>query len=178
MNFYGNKLLFCTKEEFDKLTLEQMEGVDTAFCVKPNIKFHDEIKRVQSKKKVFLGGTCNDSTWRNDLIQKLQIDYFNPVVENWTPECQEEEINQRKCCDFVLYCITPKMMGVYSIAEVVDDSNKRPSKTLYVQVNSDDKYSFSSSQIKSLEAVKKMISSNGAICFDTLKDVAKFLNKQ
>ena len=29
---------------------------------------------MQSKKKVFLGGTCNDSTWRNDLIQKLQID--------------------------------------------------------------------------------------------------------
>ena len=48
------------------------------------------------------------------------------------------------------------MMGVYSIAEVVDDSNKRPSKTLYVQVNSDDKYSFSSSQIKSLEVVKKL----------------------
>ena len=33
MNFYGNKLLFCTKEEFDKLTLEQMEGVDTAVYV-------------------------------------------------------------------------------------------------------------------------------------------------
>jgi len=31
-NFYGNKLLFCTKEEFDNLTIEQMEGVDTAFC--------------------------------------------------------------------------------------------------------------------------------------------------
>lgn len=31
LDFYGNKLLFCTKEEFDKLTLEQMEGVDTAF---------------------------------------------------------------------------------------------------------------------------------------------------
>jgi len=32
-NFYGNKLLFCTKEEFDNLTVEQMEGVDTAFYV-------------------------------------------------------------------------------------------------------------------------------------------------
>lgn len=31
MDFYGNKLLFCTKEEFDNLTVEQMEGVDTAF---------------------------------------------------------------------------------------------------------------------------------------------------
>jgi diaminopimelate epimerase len=34
MDFYGNKLLLCkTKEEFDNLTLKQMEGYDTAFCV-------------------------------------------------------------------------------------------------------------------------------------------------
>jgi hypothetical protein len=133
---------------------------------------------MKSNKKVFLGGTCNSSTWRNDLIKKLEINYFNPVVENWTPECQEEEIKQRNCCDFVLYCITPKMIGFYSIAEVVDDSNKRPNKTLYVQLNSDGNSLFSFSQIKSLDAVKKMISSNGALCFETLEDVAKFLNKQ
>lgn len=30
-NFFGNKLGVCTKEEFDSLTVEQMEGVDTAF---------------------------------------------------------------------------------------------------------------------------------------------------
>lgn len=133
---------------------------------------------MKSNKKVFLGGTCNGSTWRNDLIKKLEINYFNPVVEDWTPECQEEEIKQRNCCDFVLYCITPKMIGVYSIAEVVDDSNKRPNKTLYVQLDTDERSLFSFSQIKSLDAVKKMISSNGALCFETLEDVAKFLNKQ
>ena len=133
---------------------------------------------MKSNKKVFLGGTCNESTWRKEIIKKLEIDYFNPVVEDWTPECQEEEIKQRKSCDFVLYCITPKMTGSYSIAEVVDDSNKRPSKTLYVQLNSDDDCYFSDAQIRSLKAVKKMISLNGALCFDTLEDVAKFLNKQ
>ena len=28
-------------------------------------------------KKVFLGGTCNDSIWRDKLIEMLTIDYFN-----------------------------------------------------------------------------------------------------
>jgi hypothetical protein len=46
-------------------------------------------------KKVFLGGTCNGSTWRDSLVKSLKIDYFNPVVKNWTPECQAEEIKQR-----------------------------------------------------------------------------------
>lgn len=30
-NFFGNKLGICTKEELDNLTVERMEGVDTAF---------------------------------------------------------------------------------------------------------------------------------------------------
>ena len=40
--------------------------------------------------KVFLWGTCNESTWRDKLIPKLEninFGYFNPVVEDWTPEC-------------------------------------------------------------------------------------------
>ena len=82
-------------------------------------------------KKVFLGGTCNESTWRDKLIKMLEIDYFNPVVDDWTEECYQEELRQREICDYCLYVITPRMTGVYSIAEVVDDSNKRPEKTIF-----------------------------------------------
>ena len=38
------------------------------------------------KNKVFLGGTCNNSTWREELIPQLKIDYYNPVVKDWTLE--------------------------------------------------------------------------------------------
>jgi len=34
-------------------------------------------------KRVFLGGTCNNSKWRDVLIPRLKIDYFNPVVDDW-----------------------------------------------------------------------------------------------
>ena len=50
-------------------------------------------------------GTCNESTWREDLIKKLEIDYFNPVVNDWTLECMVEERKQRENCDFCLYVI-------------------------------------------------------------------------
>lgn len=57
--------------------------------------------------KIFLGGTCNGSQWREALIPLLTIDYFNPVVEDWTLECQEREIRERESADLVLYTITP-----------------------------------------------------------------------
>lgn len=130
-----------------------------------------------TKTKVFLGGTCNNSTWRDKLIPLLKIDYFNPVVDDWTPECQDEEIRQRESCDYCLYTITPKMTGVYSIAEVVDDSNKRSEKTILCVLDEDDESSFSETQIKSLKQVKEMVKNNGANVFDSLEDIASFLNK-
>ena len=126
--------------------------------------------------KVFLGGTCNESTWREVLIPMLNIDYFNPVVEDWTPDCMEEEIRQREKCDFVLYVITPRMTGVYAIAEVVDDSNKRPDKTLFCILESDGEDRFNKAQLKSLSQVYTMVSKNGVICVESLEDLAFFIN--
>lgn len=127
-------------------------------------------------KKVFLGGTTNKTNWREDLIKDLKIDYFDPVVDDWDEEAQKEEIKQRKECDFVLYVITPKMEGVYSIAEVVDDSNKRPEKTIFCYLTDDDGKEFSEHQIKSLDMVVEMIKENGGKAFTSLGEVSDYLN--
>ena len=142
--------------------------------------------------KVFLGGTCNNSVWREKLIPMLECEYFNPVVEDWTPECMIEEIRQRNECEYCLYTITPSMTGVYSIAEAVDDSNKKPNRTIFCVLNADvslgevdkkyklyqypnGKTSFSIGEMKSLNQVGAMIEKNGGKYFNTLEDVAIFL---
>lgn len=41
--------------------------------------------------KVFLGGTCANTTWREELIKLIKgISYFNPVVDDWTLEAQKK----------------------------------------------------------------------------------------
>jgi hypothetical protein len=128
-------------------------------------------------KKVFLGGTCNESTWRDTLIPMLKVEYFNPVVEDWTPECQDEEIKQRENCDYVLYTLTPDMIGVYSIAEVVEDSIKRPSKTIFCVLQFGNKKRFERDAMKSMVAVGEMVERNGGIfVVDDLDHVADILN--
>ena len=129
-------------------------------------------------KKVFLGGTCNGSTWRDKLISKLTIDYFNPVVDDWDEEAYQEELRQREICDYVLYVITPKMSGVYSIAEVIDDSNKQPKKTVFCFLTKDENKSFNKGQIKSLMKVGKMVKINGGKWCHDLDQVATYLNKK
>ena len=128
--------------------------------------------------KVFLGGTCNESTWRNRMMIYLHddgLEYFNPVIDDWMEDCMKKEIQERQVCDFCLYAITPKMIGVYSIAEVVDDSNKRPEKTVLVLLRDDGKDHFNEGQWKSLGSVARMVKLNGGQVFDHLKSAALWM---
>ena len=76
------------------------------------------------RNRIFLGGTCAETTWRNELMPMLydyDCDWFNPVVKNWTPECQAiEEDEKNNKCNVHLYVITSEMIGVYSIAEIIN----------------------------------------------------------
>lgn len=126
--------------------------------------------------KVFLGGTCNGSLWRDELIKKLKIDYFNPIVEDWNDAAKLKERFERINCDFCLYVITPLMAGVYSIAEVIDDSNKRPDKTIFCYMEYDKPARFSKQQLHSLEEVSQMVQRNGGKCLKNLDQVASYLN--
>ena len=126
--------------------------------------------------KVFLGGTCAESKWRDELIEMLEIDSFNPIVSDWDSEAQQRELEERESCDFVLYVITPEMQGVYSIAEVVDDSNKQPDKTLFCVLQEGGNKEFTEGQLKSLSAVMDMVDRNGALVFADLEDIADWLN--
>ncbi len=126
--------------------------------------------------KVFLGGTVNNSTWREEIMPRLEIDYFNPTVDEWTDEAYKKELFEREHCDFCLYVLTPKLTGFYSIAEAIDDSNKRPQKTIFCYIPEDQDKKFGKFQIKSMNAVGKMIKKNGALWLDSIDEVVDYLN--
>lgn len=126
--------------------------------------------------KVFLGGTINGSLWRDEVIGKITMDYFNPVVDEWSEQDVLNEEREKEICDWLLFVITPLMAGVYSIAEAVDASNKCPEKTIFCVLDEDGGSTWSEFQVKSLNQVKKMIRGNGAVVLDGLDDVIRFLN--
>ena len=130
------------------------------------------------KVKVFLGGTCASSTWREELIPQLgeNIEAFNPVVPNWTPECQAEEDMHRETDDICLYVITPEGEGFYSFVEVTDDSNKRPEKTVLCVLTEANGKKFEGHTLKCVLKTMKVVAKNGVVVFDNLEALANFLN--
>lgn len=136
------------------------------------------VENRKSTKKVFLGGTCGTSTWRDKLIPMLTIDYFNPVVTEWTESDKKREIRERKKADYLLYVITPAMKGVYSIAELIEDCHLHKDKTIYCYLPKENGNSFSKIQIDSLDAVGEMVEEIGGQWAKDLKEVSMILNDE
>src|SRR2546421_2214245 len=83
-------------------------------------------------------------------------------------------MKEKKECDFMLYTITKEILGFYSIAEVVDDSNKKPDRTIFCYLEEGfDKY-----QLESLKATTRLVKENGAQVFTSLEEVAEYLNSE
>ena len=140
-----------------------------------NPRFYRKKRRIYDM-KVFLGGTCSGWKWRDKLQPLLKCDFYNPIVRNWSEEDRLKEVHERETSDYVLYGITNGIKGVYSIAEVVDDSNKRPEKTLFLNLYKEDERNFTKQMSHSLKAVENLLRENGVRCFDSIESVENFLN--
>ncbi len=128
------------------------------------------------RNKIFLGGTCANTTWRDDLIRMLNnIPYFNPVVQDWTISAQEREIIEKEdYCNIHFYCITSEMKGVFSIAEVIDSVHTKGKRTILQVIPK----GFEDYQLRSLQAVVDLVNTRGGIAYidNDLSRASRILN--
>jgi len=67
-----------------------------------------------------LFGTCGSSTWREDFMRhydELGISYYNPQVENWTPQDAVIEAEHLINDQIILFPVTGETYGTGSLAE-------------------------------------------------------------
>ena len=130
---------------------------------------------------IFLGGTCSGSAWREDFLKLIEeknpkIRCFNPIVDNWTKECIDLENFVKYHSKYHIYVITPNMVGVYSIAEMVDSVHDKTKKVyFYIQdtdIDSDgNTITWKSQEKNSLNAVANMLILHGAYKSESLEDM-------
>ena len=131
------------------------------------------------KLSIFLGGTCSGSTWREELLKKLNgdtIDAFNPVVPDWTPECQKEEDYHKENDDINLFVITPEANSPYSLFEIGVEASVHPERTVVCFLDNQNGTHFSSQQAKAYAKIAKDLKGKVAV-YDNLDDLAADLNR-
>lgn len=132
------------------------------------------------KPLVFLGGTWNDSTWRDRVIQQLTIDYYNPIIKDrpWTPEDARIENHVKSLADILLFVITPLQHGFYSIAELTYAACKTiDRKVIIAFINEDDNVSFTVRQSKSNAQIVELLKNEKNVTFaNSIQEVVEILN--
>ena len=133
---------------------------------------------------VFLGGTCANANWRPSFINELvkagvsASTIFNPIVPDWTPECQAAEDVAKATAKYNLfYLCDPKQEGnpvsVYSLVEAVMGLYDQPSNTVVVFDNAGYNGQALKSLAKSEQDMRKRFP-NGLI-FGSRDEALKFL---
>lgn len=131
---------------------------------------------------VFLGGTCNGSSWREKVMAELKVPYFNPIVENWTEADRDNEERAKKAASYLLYVLTPKQQGIYSLVEAaVDLLHTKDKFVVLAFLPDDDGEAYSDSDWKSILAAVRLLSDStenpfAKVC-DSVDTAIAFLNK-
>lgn len=81
------------------------------------------------KYEVFLGGSCNPTTWRQDVaiptLKDLGITYYNPQVSHWGPELIELEYQAKQNATVLFFVIDNQTRSVASMIEAAHISGRR-----------------------------------------------------
>lgn len=81
--------------------------------------------------QIFLGGSCNPTTWRQSVaipyLEMNGITYYNPQVDDWTPEVVKIERNAKQSAQVLLFVIDKQTRSTVSLVESAfmagDDKN-------------------------------------------------------
>ena len=89
-------------------------------------KLSMKLRQIRQRKLLtrlaFLGGSCNPTTWRQDtlipLLKRRNVTFFNPQVEDWTPECVYEEAIAKEKAKILFFVIDNTTRALASMIEV------------------------------------------------------------
>ena len=72
--------------------------------------------------QVFLGGSCNPTTWRFDhcipTLTDAGITFYNPQVDDWSPRLVELEEQAKQSSDWLFFVIDNQTRGIASMVEL------------------------------------------------------------
>ncbi|XP_053694583.1 uncharacterized protein LOC128742285 [Sabethes cyaneus] len=94
-------------------------------------KFDEPATEAAAGPEVFLGGSCNPTTWRADVaiptLDRLGISFYNPQVSQWTPDLLELEHRAKekaKVLFFVMDSQTRSTAGAIEVAHIAGRNSK------------------------------------------------------
>lgn len=186
--------VYMTFGEFCLLAKKLKNGLDRG--IPRSVQFSrllekDQEKHIRGIKKnsrtvhsydVFLGGSCNPTTWRKDLavpyLQEAGVSFYNPQVDHWSQDLIEIEHAAKENSSILFYVIDSQTRNVVSDIETANFAGNH--KNLVLVIHSQDAVAGSvvaGEQIsveeakdiqEALTVLHKVTSNEGILVFDNI----------
>lgn len=96
-----------------------------------------KLSKSMCKSEVFLGGSCNPTTWRTDIaipmLNNMGITFYNPQVSQWRPELLEAEYYAKENATVMFFVMDNQTRGVSALIEVAHLAGCRRKLILVIQ---------------------------------------------
>lgn len=140
--------VYMTFGEFCLLAKKLKNGLDRG--IPRSVQFSrllekDQEKHIRGIKKnsrsphnydVFLGGSCNPTTWRKDLaipyLQDAGVSFYNPQVDHWSQDLIEIEHAAKESSAILLYVIDSQTRNVVSDIETANFAGNHKNLVLVI----------------------------------------------
>lgn len=111
------------------LLIQRVYGIDVITCPSArrstrHSKREQALEQDQQSNnyQVFLGGSCNPTTWRHDqaipYFQSRSVSFYNPQRPDWTPDLIEIEHRAKELAPLLFFVIDHDTRALASIVEV------------------------------------------------------------
>lgn len=92
--------------------------------------------RNQLVNQVFLGGSCDPTTWRQDVaipfLEEEGCHYYNPQVEDWSPDLMKIEAEAKLTSAVLLFVLDSQTRALATLNEIIEFSVRGQQKVIIV----------------------------------------------
>ncbi|KAL0276298.1 UNVERIFIED_CONTAM: hypothetical protein PYX00_003897 [Menopon gallinae] len=146
--------------------------------------------KTMRKYDVFLGGSCNPTTWRKDIaipkLKEMNISYYNPQVSQWRPDLLELEYQAKENSAVMFFVIDNQTRGVSTLVEVAHIAGSKRNLTLVIQSYTQEKQTICGEVISQREyedlrngqeVLRELVESQNMVVFNDIHDALKWTEK-
>lgn len=94
-------------------------GTLASLCAKQQESGH-----VDSEVSVFLGGSCNPTTWRKNIaipiLERAGVSYYNPQVDDWSEDLVALEAKHKQGAKVLLFVVNGSTRSIASMVEAAE----------------------------------------------------------
>ncbi|XP_016656061.1 uncharacterized protein LOC100161026 isoform X3 [Acyrthosiphon pisum] len=188
--------VYMTFGEFCLLARKLKNGLDRG--IPRSVQFSrllekDQEKHIRGIKKnsrsphsydVFLGGSCNPTTWRQDLaipyLQDAGVSFYNPQVDHWSQDLIEIEHAAKESATILFYVIDSQTRNVVSDIETANFAGNHNNLVLVIHpqdaiagsVVAGEPISFREAEDirEALTTLHKIAANQGTLVFDNIPE--------